>query len=75
MDMNGRILSIEVQYVHLRRYLLLKESFVRGKMVLCFGALAHLVERNNGIVEVNGSNPLRSIGLMFEYASDQLRCL
>lgn len=26
-----------------------------------YGALAHLVERNNGIVEVNGSSPLRSI--------------
>lgn len=26
-----------------------------------FGALAQLVERNNGIVEVNGSTPLRSI--------------
>lgn len=25
-----------------------------------FGALAQLVERNNGIVEVNGSTPLRS---------------
>jgi hypothetical protein len=25
------------------------------------GALAQLVERNNGIVEVNGSTPLRSI--------------
>ena len=27
------------------------------------GALAQLVERNNGIVEVIGSNPLRSIFL------------
>ena len=27
------------------------------------GALAQLVERNNGIVEVNGSTPLRSISL------------
>lgn len=27
------------------------------------GALAQLVERNNGIVEVIGSNPLRSIPL------------
>ena len=27
---------------------------------LIYGALAHLVERNNGIVEVNGSTPLRS---------------
>jgi hypothetical protein len=26
-----------------------------------FGALAQLVERNNGIVEANGSTPLRSI--------------
>ena len=26
-----------------------------------YGALAQLVERNNGIVEVNGSTPLRSI--------------
>lgn len=25
-----------------------------------YGALAQLVERNNGIVEVNGSTPLRS---------------
>lgn len=29
-------------------------------MVGDFGALAQLVERNNGIVEVNGSTPLRS---------------
>ena len=29
-----------------------------------YGALAHLVERNDGIVEVNGSSPLRSI---FQY--------
>ena len=29
-----------------------------------FGALAHLVERNNGIVEVIGSSPIRSIFLL-----------
>ena len=28
--------------------------------LLNFGALAQLVERNNGIVEANGSTPLRS---------------
>lgn len=31
----------------------------RAKIV-SFGALAQLVERNNGIVEVSGSTPLRS---------------
>lgn len=30
-----------------------------------FGALAQLVERNNGIVEVNGSIPLRSSSSIF----------
>lgn len=30
-------------------------------IILSFGALAQLVERNNGIVEANGSTPLRSI--------------
>lgn len=30
-------------------------------ILFLFGALAQLVERNNGIVEVNGSTPLRSI--------------
>lgn len=29
-------------------------------MLSLFGALAQLVERNNGIVEANGSTPLRS---------------
>ncbi len=30
-----------------------------------FGALAQLVERDNGIVEVNGSTPLRSSPLVY----------
>ena len=30
-------------------------------MIALYGALAQLVERNNGIVEVSGSTPLRSI--------------
>ena len=45
-----------------------KNCFEKSKKILekvqsedSFGALAHLVERNNGIVEVNGSSPLRSI--------------
>lgn len=31
------------------------------RVLLVSGVLAQLVERNNGIVEVNGSSPLRSI--------------
>lgn len=33
------------------------------------GALAHLVERNNGIVEVIGSSPIRSIFFKEAYVS------
>ncbi len=34
---------------------------IRLTISLFIGALAQLVERNNGIVEVNGSTPLRSM--------------
>lgn len=48
------------------------------KPFIRYGALAHLVERNNGIVEANGSNPLRSIRLLTKYyflhiASEKVR--
>lgn len=33
---------------------------MNDKFFTLYGALAQLVERNNGIVEVNGSIPLRS---------------
>lgn len=42
--------------------LLLREKIEHG-MLIDLGALAQLVERNNGIVEVNGSIPLRSTSL------------
>lgn len=38
---------------------------------LAIGALAQLVERNNGIVEVSGSTPLRSIPLQTFKISDE----
>jgi hypothetical protein len=36
-----------------------------GSMAAFAGALAQLVERYDGIVEVSGSTPLRSISLRF----------
>lgn len=42
-----------------------KNVFLEWFLIL-FGALAQLVERNNGIVEANGSTPLRSISLFLD---------
>ena len=33
---------------------------IPSNIIVLFGALAHLVERNNGIVEAIGSTPIRS---------------
>ncbi len=49
-----------------------KNTYLDCENRFLIGALAQLVERNNGIVEVNGSIPLRSISFYLFFLSSNI---